>query len=216
MAIAFERFSNVFPREPATHKPVDVRLLLQFIDDLQVNVPQELVEFWEIQGSGYFGARDLYFFGDGRESQPRDSFQVWNAKDFWVDVYPRPADGGPVFFAETCFGDQLGFRWEKGACIYTLFSVDTFDAFVVAASGRELFEQVLVDRSALVDPDRLKAVERSLGPLTPGMHYAPLVSPMLGGDGSADNFAFETPNVHFRTAIETYKAIQRAKRSASV
>ena len=155
---------------------------------------------------GYFGDRVLYFFGDGA-GEPRESLLDWNRKDYWRDVYPVPRDGGPIFFAETCFGDQLGFRREdSGELVYILFSVDTFDAFCVARGEGHLFEEVLTNRYALLDDHRYDAVRAALGLLPAGMHYAPLLSPLVGGEGSADNFCLETPNVHFRTAIATYVA----------
>ncbi|MFZ6744682.1 hypothetical protein ACO0LC_15790 [Undibacterium sp. JH2W] len=203
----FENFSMAFPSEGNVKNIIDVPGLVKFVEtELVVHVPAEVVAFWERVGAGYLGDRVLYVFGDGITSQPRDSFQEWNKKDFWRAVYPTPQQGGPVFFAETCFGDQLGFRWDGERFVYVLFCVDTFDAFTVAENGTELFAHVLSDRYALLDEQRFEAAIKMLGPLRTGMHYAPIVSPMLGGSGDASNLCFETPNVHFRTAIATYNA----------
>lgn len=138
----------------------------------------------------------------------------WNEKDFWRDIYPPPSEGGPVFFAETCFGDQLGFRWEDNQCTYIVFCIDTFEAFLISRDGAELFNTVLADRMALVDPAHYGSACARLGTLPLGMHYAPIVSPMLGGAGEANNFCLETPNVHFRTAVATYKAWWSSREAA--
>ncbi len=202
----FDEFAAAFPADPLFTSRVNEPDLTAYCGRvLEVAVPSELRSFWREIGSGYFGDRMLYFFGDDQKNLPRDSFKIWNEKDFWRLVYPAPKQGGPVFFAETCFGDQLGFRWESGECLFVLFVVDTFEAFVVAKNGAELFEMVLGDRYALVDIERHSGVVSQLGELPPGMHYAPLLSPMLGGTGVSENFCVETPNVHLRTAIETYR-----------
>src|SRR5687768_12541077 len=112
---------------------VDEAQLVSYCEtQLGVRVPAEVCALWKEIGSGYFGNRVLYVFGDEARAQPRDSFVTWNTKDFWKLVYPAPSLGGPVFFAETCFGDQLGFRWQDGDCLYVLLAIDTFEAFVVA------------------------------------------------------------------------------------
>lgn len=204
----FELFLQAFAADADDNHHIDASLLTKLVErEFGVCVPSEIKEFWTKFGSGYFGNRMLYFFGDGAASESRDSLIEWNQKNFWPQVYPAPKDGGPVFFAETCFGDQLGFRWEGDNCLYILFCVDTFDAFVIAKSGTELFDQVLADRYSLVEGDRYDAVLNKLGPLQKGMHYAPFVSPMVGGTGDAENFCLESPNAHFRTAIATYQAL---------
>lgn len=201
----FERFIQVFPKEVNGEGLEDSASISDLIElELRVPVPKKLAQFWENVGVGYFGERMIYFFGGDSDSAARDSLLAWNTKDFWEAVYPPPAQGGPVFFAENCFGDQIGFRWSDGKPIYILFLVDTFESFVIATSDDEFFEVLMTDRYSLVDEDRYRAVFDKLGPLKTGMHYAPLVSPILGGGGSSDNFCFETPIVHFRTSIQTF------------
>lgn len=204
----FEKFLEAFPREPGKPTFEDGNLLANEIEEqLGCDVPQEIKDFWRQVGSGYFGDRVLYFFGNKDMGAPRDSLVDWNKKDFWRNIYPIARDGGPVFFAETCFGDQLGFRWDKnGELVYVLFSVDTFDAFSVARGEGKLFSQILIDRYALLDEARYDGVRAVLGIQEAGMHYAPLVSPMLGGKGTTENFCLETPNVHFRTAVAAFLA----------
>ena len=70
-----------------------------------------------------------------------------------------------------------------------------------------LFTDVLVDRYAFTDPERTQGVVKRLGQLPPGQHFAPIVSPFVGGSGRPDNFMIETPNVHLRTAIAEYKSV---------
>ena len=204
----FAKFIQAFPREQGWIASINEELRTTEIEgELECKIPQEVKDFWRSVGSGYFGDRVLYFFGNRSEGAPRDSLIEWNRKDFWRNVYPPAREGGPIFFAETCFGDQLGFRWDKnGALVYVLFSVDTFDAFAVAQGEGQLFNEILTNRYALLDEMRYDAVRAQLGVQEIGMHYAPLISPMLGGKGTADNFCLETPNVHFRTAIATFMA----------
>ncbi|UQV47748.1 SMI1/KNR4 family protein [Janthinobacterium lividum] len=212
MDVSYQAFLNAFPQ--AERVSADAGTMASFADEaLGVAFPEELAAFLQQAGGGYFGRNDLYFFADGEAPAPRDSFQEWNRKDFWADIFPRPADGGPVFFAETCFGDQLGYRRDGDRFIFILFAIDTFESFVIALSAKELFEQVLTERFALVDPQRLLALENRYGVLLRGMHYAPLASPLLGGSGAADNFCQETPNVHFRTALATLHTLRQASES---
>ncbi|OEZ46608.1 hypothetical protein JAB1_50910 [Janthinobacterium sp. MP5059B] len=209
MDVRYQAFLHAFP--PAQRVTADAGKMAAFTEQaLGAALPEELAAVLRQVGGGYFGSNDLYVFGDGDGPAPRDSFQDWNRKDFWPDIFPCPAEGGPVFFAETCFGDQLGYRYDGNSVLYVLFAIDTFEAFVIAHSAQELFEQVLTDPFALVDARRLLALESRQGPLRQGMHYAPLSSPLLGGGGTADNFCQETPNVHFRTALAALHAVRAA------
>ncbi len=203
----FEKFKSAFPAEQSKIS-VDTHSMTRFAGEkLRVKVPAALVSFWDELGSGYFGDRMLYFFGDEVAMRQRDTFQEWNTKDFWSKVYPSPHEGGPVFFAETCFGNQLGFRWEGEQLVYVLFCIDTFEAFVIAGSDNEFFDEVLGDRYAFEEKDRVHEIRNALGALKDGMHYAPLVSPLVGGENKVGNICMETANVHFRLAIATYEAV---------
>ncbi len=170
---------------------------------LSVEVPESLKYFWRSFGSGYFGRRELFFFGEASAS--RDSLIEWNAKDFWNGINPPPSSGGAVFFAETCFGEQIGFRWVNGSCQAVLFVVDIFETFRMADDFEELFSAVLKERNAINDPQLTDALIERLGMVQPGMHYVPIVSPLLGGSNHPENFHLETANVHFRTAVATRK-----------
>lgn len=207
MTTAFDGFRLAFSPDPASRTRVDLAAMVSHCSVLGIKIPILLQEFWEEFGSGYFGEKLIYFFGSD-SSAARDSFQEWNGKDFWRDVYPPASKGGPIFFAENCFGDQVGFRWENGVVKFVLFCVDTFDAFLVAEGDDSFFRVIMSDKYALLDREVYHRVRRALGPLADGMHYAPIVSPMVGGSDSSENFASETPNVHFRTAIATRSAIR--------
>jgi hypothetical protein len=132
----------------------------------------------------------------------------WNQADFWPDLLDAPGDGGPVFFAETCFGDQLGFRVEKGEDDAVHFAVDTIELFVVADRFSDLFTTVLSEPHALVDARRLERLRSKLSPVPDGMHYSPIVSPLVGGSDKTSNFHFESPNVHLRSSLAVYQAVK--------
>lgn len=203
--------SFLLKNPPAGHNDLlnAIQLSLLIQTEFGIKPPDELVSFWQQVGAGYFGQRILYFFTDSEHEAVRDSLVTWNKKDFWREIYPPAIQGGPIFFAETCFGDQIGFRLVEGQHIYILFCIDTFEAFVIAQSAQALFELLAQDRFALVDEARYNAVSQRLGGLQAGMHYAPLVSPLIGGGKDATGFAIETPNVHFRTALATWQALNR-------
>lgn len=203
----YENFKNVFPAQKKLRMESAIDKIGNFCrQEFNVEFPADLAEALKHVGAGYFGKRDIYIFYEDGNPMPRDSFVEWNLKDFWRSIFPLPSDGGPIFFAETCFGDQLGFRMEKGQILYVLFLVDTFEMLVIAKSADEFFGNLMTERYALVDRDRLIAVEKKLGELKTGMHFAPIVSPLLGGKGNVENFCMETPNVHLRTACATFLA----------
>jgi hypothetical protein len=156
-------------------------------------------------GSGYFAERELFIFGD-ESLAGRDSLLEWNSKNYWRKILPSPIDGGPVFFAENCFGSQLGFRWQEGCATGYFLDVDTCEAFKVSDSLDELFGSVLTDRYALTNPELLVGVRAVVGGLADGMHYAPIVSPLVGGRSIPGNYHLETANVHLRTSIATWEA----------
>jgi hypothetical protein len=222
MAVDFAKFLTVFPPEAKGLRPMDGEALAKAVTSrFRLPVPAALRRFWSEVGWGYFGDRTLYVFGEpdfcasgsgGSDGpMPRDSLLGWNGKDFWDDiakVFPMDTRR-PFYFAETFDGVQLGHRYEAAGDRYTveLFVVDTFQAFVAADSFEELFRDVLVERAALGDPEHTGNMLRRLGPLPDGMHYAPIVSPLIGGTTDPANHHFETPNVHFRTSLATYLAL---------
>jgi hypothetical protein len=173
---------------------------------LGVPSPPVLREFWSAAGSGFFGDRRLWFFGS-KASAPGRTLTEWNLEPVWRGVYPAPVNGGPVFFAETAFGGQLGFRWAGADPLPILFIPDTFDAFVLAPSLEALFRDVLSDPFAVIDPGRWIGVRERLGPLAAHEHYVPIVSPLVGGSSDPANFMKMSAVAHIRTAIAEYSAI---------
>jgi len=204
------KFLAAFPADKDTIDLIAGDNLKAFVNkSLGVKVPREIQQLWSLLRSGYYGDRSIYIFGDRSAPEGRDTFAEWNGKDFWKHIYPPATEGGPVFFAETCFGDQIGFCWEQDECVYMLFCIDTFEAFTLSKGDGTLFQTALTERESVIDEDRLEIVRNRLGPLRLGMHYAPILSPILGGTGEAANFAFETPNVHFRTSLATFQTAFR-------
>jgi hypothetical protein len=172
-----------------------------------VPVPARIVDFWTELGSGYFGDRELFFFGDGSTQSPRDPLVAWNAKDFWSEIFEVP-NLRPIFFAETCFGYQIGWRYENGQPVIELFSPDTFKVFSITDNVDDLFARVLAVRHSLARPGPLV---KELGNLPDGMHFAPILSPLLGGKQILGNMHAETPNVHLRVSLATLKAVRKAR-----
>lgn len=203
---SFDRFLAAFP--PSRLQTVDaVGLPLDIRSAFGVEVPQELVAFWREVGCGSFADGELYFFGrDGDDS--RESLSEWNRQPFWRDVFPAPSDGGPVFFAETCFGDQIGFRYRSdGACVPALFALSTIELFRLAPEFGTLFTEVLTERDAVTDPQHLAAAKQGAGSLLPGQWYCPIVSPMVGGSAAPHNFMAMSPKAFVVATIAEWQAL---------
>jgi len=176
----------------------------------RVTPPPELVSFWREVGSGYFGNRELLFLGDAPTPGQERDVVGWNELPFWNDLFAvSPEQGRPLFFAETCFGDQLGFRHRDGECSAILLEPDTLQKFVVAEAFSALFSEVLTERFALTDRERLEELQQRLGRIPDGWHYAPIVSPLVGGSDDFDNFHVESAQVHLTTAIATFRSVSR-------
>jgi hypothetical protein len=215
MAMDFSRFLRCYPPDRGLGATVDVESLARDVrTHFKVRVPPALLDFWAQVGAGSFADGELTFFGDGRKRLDRDSLVAWNQIDDWAKILPRPSRGGPLFFAETCFGDQLGFVCEAGVYRAILFGLDNFAIRYVGRPFDRLFRRVLSERHALVDARRLRQLRRKLGPLPRGMHYAPIVSPLLGGSDDPRNFHFETAHDHLVSALAAFKAYERIQRIA--
>ncbi len=209
----FSPFLSAYP--PDVGFPLSVngqKMAKQIKKELQVTTPQTLLEFWSDVGTGYFGSKQLYFFGDERSKNIRDTLLAWNKKDFWGEILPLPHEGGAVWFAETAFGDQLGFRHTDGDGVeIVLFVIDTFNVYTVSHDFRKLYSEVLAKFNALVEPDFSDSLIRQHGLQPDGMHFAPIVSPLVGGSADVKNIHFETPNVHFRTTIALYQSLNQSQ-----
>ena len=201
----FQGFLGAFPRNQVT-SPVNADALANEISAaFEVEVPSILAEWWNEVGSGYFADREFFVFPDRTAGVGR-SIVDWNSASCWRKILPAPKEGGPIFFAENCFGNQLGFRWHDGRAIGYLLDVDTFEAFTAAETLAHLFDDVLINRYALTDPRLLAGVRDLLGTVPDDTHYAPLVSPLVGGRLVPQNYQLETANVHLRTSIATWEA----------
>jgi len=201
----FDGFIRAFAQDDVK-QTINAELLAREINDtFEVDVPPVVLEWLSEVGSGYFANREFFVFPDSTASTGRTLIQ-WNSADFWRRILPPPKDGGPIVFAENCFGNQLGFRWDQGRAIGYLLDVDTFEAFTVAETLTELFGNVLTDRYAFTNAELLTVVRATLGKLPDDMHYAPLISPLVGGRMKPQNYHLETANVHLRTSIATWEA----------
>lgn len=209
----FQPFLAAFP--PHRPIPVDaVGLAAEVRSALGVQAPPQLVEFWGEVGCGPFGGGELYFFGQGGPADLREGLVAWNNRPFWRELFPPPKEGGPVFFAETCFGDQLGFRHaEGGRCVPVLLSVATVELFRMAEGFDRLFEEVLVERFAVTDPEHLEAARRGAGPLPEGQWYCPVVSPLFGGSASPTNFMVMSPAAFMAATVAEWKALHGLSRA---
>lgn len=206
MASIFDAFREVYPPVPGETFPIDGdRLAERIQDEFLVRVPGELVNFWNEIGGGYFADREIYVFGDGSTAAPRNDLISWNKLDLFR-ILPRPKDGGPLFFAETCFGMQYGYRWESGEPTGVFLIVDTLEAHRVADEFEHMFTRVLSERFSLTNARLLSGVRDKLGDLPPGKHYAPKRSPLNGGSWHPDNFKLETPIVHLSTTVAEWEA----------
>lgn len=203
----FRSFRAAYPPDDRTHRQVDGERLARLITaEFGGRVPAELVAFWSEMGVGYFGQRELYFFDDGEGGLPRPSIIEWNKKPYWAERWPGYRPGQLLFFAETCFGEQVGYGiTDDNEFAVELCCFDTAENYRVTESFRTLFEEILGEQHVFVDLDVLASVRESLGPLPDGMHYAPIVSPLLGGSSHPRNYHFETPDVHFITAVAILK-----------
>lgn len=200
------KFADTFPPVSDTIVPVDSRALAHRVSsEFRISLPPELVEFYRHHGAGYYGRNEICLLGLQPLMGGRDDLIAWNKSSFWAEIFPQPVDGGPLFFAETCFGDQIGFRWEGGQAIPLIFAVDTFESFVIGDTLKDALETALADPD-LIDQARLTSISARLGPLPFGQHFTPIVSPMVGGSDAPDNFDIISPRIHLHTALATFRA----------
>jgi len=210
-AMKYPGFKRAFAADPDLTFKIDADETAMVLSaSLGVEVPAKLVDFWGDVGGGYFGNRTLYVFGG--ETESRDSVLEWNARDYWARLFPPARAGGPVFFAETCFGLQIGFRWENDAAVGCILDVDTLTMYSVEGRFDRMLDREFSERQSFYDPDLLDDVLRRLGPQKPGMHYAPIVTPLVGGLLSAENYQLEAPQSHLRRTIATWETLSDLRR----
>lgn len=205
----FEAFLRAFPKSSDVVVPNATRFRECISREFGIQVPRVLYQFWTEVGTGYFGHnRDLLFFGDD-DGTPgkREGLVAWNSRPFFREIGPLPEAGGPLFFAETCFGVQIGMQRINGRMAAIFFDVDCYESFVLTSDIASLFKGPLADCAAITDPARLQRVMSHLGPLSLGQHYAPIVSPLVGGSDEVVNFSVQDPTVHFTTAVAIRKSV---------
>lgn len=209
-ATTFAGFRRAFVPDPGLSFKFDADVTADSLAmTLGIYVPGRLVDFWQELGGGYFGGRTLYVFGS--EAGSRDSVMHWNTQDYWARLFPPPRAGGPVFFAETCFGLQIGFRWEEGLPVGCILDVDTLTMYRVGGHFDDMLDREFSERGSFVDPALLDGVRRRLGPLEPGMHYAPITTPLVGGSPTAENYQLQSPDLHLRSTIATWSSLEHLR-----
>jgi hypothetical protein len=211
---SFKSFLTAYPPTPGQTKPVDGVSLAESIEEkFGVPVPGALQLFWLRVGAGVFGGGEIYIYGDAGSDLPGPEVIEWNAATWWRSVYAPPAKGGPFFFGQTPFGDQLGFRWHGNVALPELFMPDTMEVFLLGKDVDELLHELLAAPGALCDLERLHRASQQCGQVPPGMHFVPDVSPLQGG--TDDSFHVESPVSHVTRAVAQWNAIQKKHRAAS-
>ena len=210
---SFKSFLAAYPPTPGQSRPVDGVTLAEAIEErFGVSVPAALQLFWLRVGAGVFGGGEIYIFGDAGAGLSGPEVLEWNAGPWWRAVYAQPKDGGPFFFGQTPFGDQLGFRWQGTVALPELFMPDTMEVFLLGNDLDELLGELLVAPGALCDSERLARATKQCGPLPPGHHYAPNVSPLRGA--AEESFHIEDAAAHVRRAVEEWEVVQARNRAA--
>jgi hypothetical protein len=201
--LTFRSFLDAYPPTKGLTRPLDGVSVAEAVEErFGIDVPGALQFFWLRVGAGMFGDGELYIFGDESAWLPEPQLIQWNALAPWRPVYPEPRKGGPFYFAQTAFGDQLGFRWENKVALPELFMPETVESFVLAADLEELLCELLVTPGALCEAERLTAARTQLGPIPPGKHFVPVPS----SNGSAPSYRVEPAEVHLAGAIERWRA----------
>jgi hypothetical protein len=209
---SYKSFLAAYPPTPGQARPVDGVSLAEAIEErFGVAVPAALQLFWLRVGAGVFGGGEIYIFGDAGSELAGPEVLAWNAASWWRSVYAPPKDGGPFFFGQTPFGDQLGFRWQGTVALPELFMPDTMEVFLLGRDLDELLGELLIAPGALCDSERLARAIEQCGPLPPGQHYTPDVSPLRGG--TDESFHVETAVAHVSRAIDEWEVVQARTRS---
>lgn len=201
----FSEFKAAFPQNDTELELVPSSLVNRIEQHFGIAIPEKLVEFWGELGGGYFGDRELLFFGEGGV---RNIFS-WNEEQTWGEIFPRPENGGPFFFAETCFGDQIGFRWKNGKPIIVLFVINVFESYIMTDDCGVFFEEILGKNTEIFDRSLFEKLRGYLGKLSTNCHYAPIVSFLVGGSDARENFHQEPARVHLITTLATFRSIKQ-------
>ena len=201
---SFRSFLAAYPPVPDLTRKLDGVSLAEAIEErFGVQVPGALQLFWLRVGAGVYGAGELCFFGDVASGLPGPEILAWNQEALWRPVSPAPGEGGPFYFAQTPFGDQLGFRWQDGVALPELFLPDTVESFVLAKDLDQLLYELLVTPGALCEAEKLQLAIKQLGPLPPGQNFVPNTSPLKGGQ--IRSFHVESASAHLAGAMSTWQ-----------
>jgi hypothetical protein len=200
--LTFRSFLEAYPPVKGLTRPLDGVSVAEKVEEkFGIDVPGALQFFWLRVGAGLFGDGEIYVFGDESTLMPDPELMRWNALAPWRSLYPEPREGGPFYFAQTAFGDQLGFRWENKVALPELFLPETLESFVLAADLEELLCDLLVTPGALCESDRLVRARGDAGPISPGRHYVP---DLVNGKPSG-RFHIESAEAHVSAAIARWR-----------
>jgi hypothetical protein len=202
--LTFRSFLAAYPPVAGMTRQLDGVSLAEAIEErFGIDVPGALQFFWLRVGAGAFGDNELYIFGDDTAGLPGPTILEWNSVAPWRPLYPEPSDGGPFYFAQTPFGDQLGFRWQKNVAVPELFVPESVESFVLAADLDELLCDLLVTPGALCESDGLAQARGQLGSIPPDQHYVADPSP---NGKPAGTFHVEPAEAHLTGAISRWRA----------
>lgn len=171
-----------------------------------ISVPLKLQQLLNEFGYGYSERQELLVFGGKSSSR---SLIDWNEEIIKMSLYPQPIDGGPIFLAENCIGIQFGFRIENEQIIYILFDPNSFESYVIGHTEEEFFNEITAEDTVTLGGEIYQILEAK-GPLKPGYHLAPLVSPMLGGSLDPNNWDLLPAELHLKTLLAEYRATHNA------
>ena len=197
---SFKAFLAAYPPVPGETRALDGVTLAETIEEkFGIAVPEALQLFWLRVGAGSFGNGEIYIFGDEESALPGPQILEWNARPWWRSVYAAPKKGGPFFFGQTPFGDQLGFRWHDKVALPELLMPDTMEVFLLGKDVDELLYELLAAPGALCDLERLYRARQQCPVAPRGHHLVPDESPLEGGND--DSFHVEAPDAHIPRAI---------------
>ena len=211
---SFKAFLSAYPPVSEQTRPIDGVTLAENIEEkFGIQVPSSLQLFWLRVGAGFFGGGEIYLFGDADSGLPGPEIVAWNAKPWWRSVYAPPKKGGPFFFGQTPFGDQLGFRWHDNVALPELLMPDTMEVFLLGKDIDELLYELLGAPGALCDLERLYRARNQCPVVPPGHHLVPDDSPLSGGND--DSFHVESPDAHVTRAITAWNELVLRRKSAA-
>lgn len=171
-----------------------------------ITLPDDLCGLLKRVGAGYSTQQELLVFGS--ERSPR-SLVEWNHAISHLGIYPKPQNGGPLWLAENCIGMQYGVRKEGDQWIYIAFDPHTFETYKLANDAATFMVILFSDSELVALAGEIYPIREALGALHSTQHYAPYVSPLLGGSMNPSNWSIAPARVHLVLCYEEFKALQR-------